>query len=49
MPEITQERLDDLEKKKAWLDALAAAGVDNWEGYSHAYDIFKEWGWEDEE
>ena len=42
MPEITQERLDDLEAKERWLNALEAAGVDNWEGYSIAYDYIDE-------
>lgn len=26
-----------------WLDALEAAGVDNWEGYDEAWAILKEW------
>ncbi len=30
---------DDLQ----FLSALEAAGVDNWEGYSHAWELVKEW------
>lgn len=25
------------------LDCLRAAGVDNWEGYEHAMEIYREW------
>lgn len=39
MPEITQERLDELEKAEAWLNCLEQAGLDNWDGCCHAYDI----------
>jgi hypothetical protein len=31
---ITKKRLDELEEKERLLNALYAAGVDNWEGYS---------------
>lgn len=26
----------------AWVEALETAGVDNWDGYDHAREIFKE-------
>lgn len=34
--EITQSRLDALERDSKFLSALEAMGVDNWEGYSDA-------------
>ena len=37
---VTRELYDDLCQKEAWLDALEAGGVDNWEGYRLAQDIF---------
>ena len=37
--------LDDSER----LQALNAAGVDNWEGFEHAQEIFAEWNKELEE
>lgn len=39
---ITMERLSELEAADAKLAALEAAGVDNWEGYSHAMRILRE-------
>lgn len=39
------ERLDiqikGLREKELWLDALEAAGVDNWEGYDEALEILR--------
>ena len=32
-------RIEELEKREAKLDALEAAGVDNWQGYSYAMQI----------
>ena len=31
------------EQRLMWLDALEAAGVDNWDGYDEARSIYKEW------
>jgi len=31
-----------LSRSKRLLDALEAAGVDNWKGYEHAQEIFRE-------
>lgn len=36
-----QEYLGLLESRR-WLDALEAAGVDNWQGYDDAVDIYRE-------
>ena len=33
----------ELYEKVAFLDALAAAGVDNWSGYEDAQDILESW------
>jgi hypothetical protein len=35
-----QARIAELEERTRWLDALEAAGVDNWEGQGHAVEIF---------
>lgn len=32
-----------------WLDALEAAGVDNWEGFDEAREIYQQWLAEDDE
>ena len=42
MPEITQSRLDELEKQADWLSALESAGVDNWQGIDFAYEIMRD-------
>lgn len=39
---IDQEELFRLRSDSAVLEALYAAGVDNWEGYSHAMEILNE-------
>jgi len=39
---ITQERLDYLEEREEFLNCLEAVGVDNWEGYGHAYEMMGE-------
>jgi hypothetical protein len=31
-----------LKEDSEFLDALKAAGVDNWQGYDHAFDILRE-------
>lgn len=33
---------DDIEERLNWLDALEAAGVDNWDGYDCALEILEE-------
>lgn len=38
---ITLERYEELLENEEWLNALEAAGVDNWEGYDAASDIFQ--------
>lgn len=35
-------RLYELEEDSELLNALRAAGVDNWEGYSYAYELMGE-------
>lgn len=34
-----QARIAELEERDAWLSALEAAGVDNWEGWDHAVEL----------
>lgn len=36
------EDLGEAEDQLNWLDALEAAGVDNWEGMDFASDIYRE-------
>ncbi|MFF4751807.1 hypothetical protein [Streptomyces sp. NPDC001270] len=40
--EVTQlrARVAELEQRTAWLDALNAAGVDNWSGYDYARELY---------
>jgi hypothetical protein len=33
-------------KRDEWLEALEAAGVDNWEGFDEVREIYKEWNQE---
>lgn len=40
---ITQAELDRLQERDDWLNALEAAGVDNWQGWDEAKDIQAEW------
>lgn len=42
MVTITKDEYDDLQKDSNFLNALVAAGVDNWNGYDYAVDIFRE-------
>jgi uncharacterized protein with PhoU and TrkA domain len=42
-----EDKVQELEKDSRKLTALEAAGVDNWEGYSHAMRILR--GEEDED
>lgn len=39
---ITQEDYDELVDNQLWVDALEAAGVDNWGGYDIAREIYQE-------
>lgn len=36
---ISQEMYDELINDQAFLDCLKGAGVDNWEGYSYAWEM----------
>ena len=38
--EITSERLAELLQAEQMLAALEAAGVDNWDGYDYAMEIY---------
>lgn len=40
---ITKSEYDRMEQRLMWLDALDAAGVDNWGGYDEARSIYNEW------
>jgi hypothetical protein len=40
--EITNERYNDLIEEEMLLDALYAAGVDNWDGWDIAMELFEE-------
>lgn len=46
---ISQAQYDQMLKKCKKLEALGAAGVDNWEGYDMAMEIMREeneaWAW----
>ena len=37
-----QKENEKLQERSEWLFALELAGVDNWEGYGHAYEILEE-------
>lgn len=39
---ITVSDYDELLEAKRMLDALEAAGVDNWEGFEYAQEMFNE-------
>lgn len=44
--EVMRMALDEIYKLREetqFLDALRAAGVDNWDGYQHAQEIMEEW------
>jgi len=36
------DKIDELKKRDKFLSALESVGVDNWDGYSMAYNIFEE-------
>jgi hypothetical protein len=39
---VALDYLKELEDDLMFLDALRAAGVDNWDGYDYAQDIYRE-------
>ena len=39
---ITKKEYDKLVKDSTWLSYLEAAGVDNWDGSSYAYEMQEE-------
>lgn len=39
---------EELEERVAFLDALEAAGVDNWDGYDEAQELLEAWQQEGE-
>lgn len=43
---IPQEEYDKILDRLMWLDALEAAGVDNWGGFDEAREIYQEWSQE---
>lgn len=42
MVTISEKRFDKLMRYEAFLECLEAAGVDNWDGYDDACEMFKE-------
>jgi len=40
---ISKKEYEELLENQIWVRALEAAGVDNWEGYDIAIDIFDEY------
>ena len=46
--EVNREEWFKLQERDAFLCALEAAGVDNWDGYGDAQDILEEWNNSDE-
>lgn len=40
--QITKERLKELEEAALFLQCLENNGVDNWDGYDQARDMFRE-------
>jgi hypothetical protein len=39
---VEVETLEELKENALFLEALRAAGVDNWDGYDYAQDIYRE-------
>ena len=39
---ITEAEYKELQDAQDWVAALEAAGVDNWEGYDDAREIYRE-------
>lgn len=42
MVTITEEEYISLQEDSHWLSCLENAGVDNWDGYDYAREIFQE-------
>ena len=42
MIEITKAEYERMPEPAAWVDALEMAGVDNWEGYDYARELYQE-------
>lgn len=42
MVTITKKEYESLKEDSKWLEALQRAGVDNWEGYDFARELFNE-------
>jgi len=42
MVTITKEEYDELIESRDWENALEIAGVDNWEGYDFARDVYND-------
>lgn len=42
MIEITKAEYERMQEQAAWVDALEMAGVDNWEGYDYARELYQE-------
>lgn len=40
---IPRAMYEDFLDTERWLDALMAAGVDNWDGYDNALEILEKW------
>lgn len=40
---LDTERYEELLNSEQLLQALRAAGVDNWDGYDYAFEILREW------
>jgi len=43
---ISEEEYNKMLDRIMWLDALEAAGVDNWQGFDEAREIYQEWNQE---
>lgn len=39
---ILSNKIDELQKRVDWLNCLECAGVDNWNGWEYALDIYNE-------
>lgn len=49
MVTVDREHYHNLLERERWLCALEAAGIDNTDAYSFAFDILDEWDKEDKE
>lgn len=49
MIKISKEEYNRLIERDRFLDALEQSGVDNWDGYSDAHTLIKQWDAEIEE